>query len=150
HLVAPWLLARTDPAIRVLSKTAHPVPGVGAFAPDLMAITGCAGQLPSHRHRRAWETGGCLSPRNQPPGSSREGKPDKLAWEPLNPRGGSGERIDQTVCAGDGQRRYWVLSARGDWRGDDPGPGRGGHADPAGHAGLHAEPGRRHQGRRPG
>src|SRR6516164_11067828 len=82
-----------------LTMTARP-------GPDLMAITGSAGQLPSHRHRRAWETGGCPSPHNQPPGSSREGKPDKLAWEPLNPRGGSGERIDQTVCAGDGQRRY--------------------------------------------
>ena len=32
--------------------------------------------------------------------------------------------IDQTACAGDGQRRYWVRSARGGWRGDDPGPGR--------------------------
>jgi hypothetical protein len=38
-VAAPWLLARTDPAIRVLSKTARPVPGAGAFAPD--------------RHRRA-------------------------------------------------------------------------------------------------
>ena len=46
-------------------------------------------------------------------GLTCEGKPDKLAWEPLNPRGGSGERIDQTVCAGAGQRRYWVVSARG-------------------------------------
>src|SRR5215469_2920752 len=106
---------------------------------NLTMTAGRAGPHGNHGERRAitvtpaqarlgnW---GCPSPQNQPPGSSREGKPDKLARGPLNPRGGSGERIDQAVCAGDGQRRYWVLSARGGWRGDDPGPGRGGHADP--------------------
>ena len=32
-VVAPWLLADTDPAIRVLSKTAHPAPDPGAGTP---------------------------------------------------------------------------------------------------------------------
>ncbi len=33
-MVAPWLLARTDPAIRVLSKTAYPAPDAGTITPD--------------------------------------------------------------------------------------------------------------------
>jgi hypothetical protein len=32
-VVAPWLLARTDPAIRVLSKTARPAPDPGSCGP---------------------------------------------------------------------------------------------------------------------
>ena len=32
HMFAPCLLGRTDPAIRVLSKTAHPAPDTGARA----------------------------------------------------------------------------------------------------------------------
>src|SRR5260370_20507685 len=32
HMFAPCLLACTDPAIRVLSKTAHPAPDTGARA----------------------------------------------------------------------------------------------------------------------
>src|SRR5450756_141867 len=32
HMFAPRLLGRTDPAIRVLSKTAHPAPDTGAGA----------------------------------------------------------------------------------------------------------------------
>src|SRR5215469_10465241 len=124
------VLVAADLGLLAISETGYGAANGGPAEVPFVAALSTA-QLPSHRHRRAWETGGCPSPQNQPPGSSREGKPDKLAWEPLNPRGGLGERIDQTVCAGDGQRGYWVLSARGGWRGDDPGPGRGGHADPA-------------------